>query len=116
MASTKIQVIEKTEGSYIEYSVTTKNITFGDDELTINLSKRERDYETTLDICIDTDNGIVIGTGGNAQKYAAQVVIPARTYKETDDGEDEKGEARKTMVPVPFDMSKCTLYLWGLEE
>ena len=115
MASTKINVVEKTPGQHIQYATTTKKITFGDDELTINLATRERDYEVSLDICIDEEDGVVIGTGGKAQKYAAQIIIPARRYDVVDDGEDEEGNPREIPVPIPFDMSLCTLILWGLE-
>ena len=67
-----------------------------DDELTINLASRERDYEVSLDICIDEEDGVVIGTGGKAQKYAAQIVIPARRYDVIEDGEDETESQRKS--------------------
>lgn len=115
MASTKIKVVEKTPGLHIEYATTSKKITFGDDELSINLAARERDYEAQLDICIDSEDGIVIGTGGKAQKYAAQVVIPARRYDVIEDGVDENGNPREVPVPIDFDMSLCTLILWGME-
>ena len=112
----KINVVEKTPGKHIEYALSGgKKITFGDDELTINLASRERDYEVSLDICIDEENGVVIGTGGKAQKYAAQIIIPARRYDVIEDGEDEEGNAREIPVPIAFDMSLCTLILWGLE-
>lgn len=111
MATNKINVVEKTPGTHIEYALSGgKKITFGDDELTINLASRERDYEVSLDICIDEEDGVVIGTGGKAQKYAAQIVIPARRYDVIEDG-----EPKEIPVPIPFDMSLCTLILWGLE-
>ena len=45
MATNKINVVEKTPGTHIEYALSGgKKITFGDDELTINLATRERDY------------------------------------------------------------------------
>lgn len=116
MDTNKINVVEKTPGTHIEYALSGgKKITFGDDELTINLASRERDYEVSLDICIDEEDGVVIGTGGKAQKYAAQIVIPARRYDVIEDGEDENGESKEIPVPIPFDMSLCTLILWGLE-
>lgn len=116
MATNKINVVEKTPGAHIEYALSGgKKITFGDDELTINLASRERDFEVSLDICIDEEDGVVIGTGGRAQKYAAQIVIPARRYDVIEDGEDENGEPKEIPVPIPFDMSLCTLILWGLE-
>lgn len=116
MSTNKINVVEKTPGTHIEYALSGgKKITFGDDELTINLATRERDYEVVLDICIDEEDGIVIGTGGKAQKYAAQIVIPARQYDIADGTEDEEGNIREIPIPIPFDMSLCTLILWGLE-
>ena len=116
MATNKINVVEKTPGKHIEYALSGgKKITFGDDELTINLVSRERDFEVSLDICIDEEDGVVIGTGGRAQKYAAQIVIPARRYDIIEDGEDENGEPKEVPMPIPFDMSLCTLILWGLE-
>ena len=116
MDTNKINVVEKTPGTHIEYAVSSgKKITFGDDELTINLASRERDYEVTLDICIDEEDGVVIGTGGKAQKYAAQVIIPARRYDVIEDGLDEDGEPKEVPIPIPFDVSLCTLILWGLE-
>ncbi|MFR8347791.1 MAG: hypothetical protein ACLVAV_00070 [Clostridium sp.] len=69
----------------------------------------------SLDICIDEEDGVVIGTGGRAQKYAAQIVIPARRYDVIEDGEGENGEPKEVPMPIPFDMSLCTLILWGLE-
>lgn len=111
MATNKINVVEKTPGTHIEYALSGgKKITFGDDELTINLASRERDYEVSLDICIDEEDGVVIGTGGKAQ-----IVIPARRYDVIEDGEDENGESKEIPVPIPFDMSLCTLIIWGLE-
>lgn len=116
MATNKINVVEKTPGKHIEYALSGgKKITFGDDELTINLASRERDFEVSLDICIDEEDGVVIGTGGRAQKYAAQIVIPARRYDIIEDGEDENGEPKEVPMPIPFDMSLCTLILWRLE-
>lgn len=76
MATNKINVVEKTPGTHIEYALSGgKKITFGDDELTINLASRERDFEVSLDICIDEEDGVVIGTGGRAQKYAARLLF-----------------------------------------
>mgnify|MGYP000078511296 CR=1 FL=1 len=41
MATNKINVVEKTPGTHIEYALSGgKKITFGDDELTINLASR----------------------------------------------------------------------------
>ena len=113
----QIQVAEKNAGKHIAYTVVdNKKITFGDDELTINLAARERDNAVTLDICIDDESGIVIGVGARARKYAAQIEIPARRYTEAEVGTDElTGEPRIIRVPEPFDLSLCTLILWKIE-
>jgi hypothetical protein len=110
----EIKVVEKTPGTYIKYAVDGSKITFGEDELTINLAVRERDYEVNLDICKDSENGLVLGTGC-AEEYLAQVVIPARRYDMADNGEDENGEPLSIPLPVTFDISLCTLILWGME-
>lgn len=113
----QIQVKEKMAGKHIAYTVEDeKKITFGDDELTINLAARERDDAVTLDICIDDERGIVIGVGARARKYAAQIQIPARRYTEREDGMDEvTGEPRILRKAEPFDISLCTLTLWKIE-
>lgn len=116
MAGTNIKVVEKTPGKHLEYSVTAEKISFNDEELTIKLSTKERDDQVILDICMDKDQGLIVGTGGNAHSYAAQVVIPPRRYVEQQDGEDEEGNPKFIPVPQPFDMKLCTLYLWGLED
>lgn len=115
MATKKIKVVEQTPGKHIEYEVQKNKLIFGDDELSVNLASRERDYEVTLDICIDIEDGIVIGTGGKAQKYAAEIVIPARRYDVIEDGVDENGKPREVPVPIEFDMSLCTLILWEVK-
>jgi hypothetical protein len=112
----EIKVIEKTTGTKIKYLVSGNKITFGNDELTVNLETRERDYAVCLDICIDKENGLVIGVGDNARKYAAQVEIPARRYDVIEDGTDEQGNVKEVPVPIDFDISLCTLILWGLED
>lgn len=113
----EIQVEEKMDGKHIAYEVVdNKKITFGDDELTINLAARERDDAVTLDICIDNESGIVIGVGTRARKYAAQIQIPARRYTEVEDGTDElTGIPRILREAEPFDISLCTLTLWKIE-
>ena len=108
----KIKVVEKMPGNHIQYEVKGKKIIFGDDELSVNLASRERDFEVSLDICIDSENGVVIGTGGRAQKYAAQIIIPARRYDVIEDGVDENEEPREVPIPIDFDVTLCTIILW----
>jgi hypothetical protein len=120
-----INVVKKTPGKYLAYRVSgTEKIVLGDDDLTIKLSSRERDEEVTLDITLDNDQGLMMGTGGNAKSYVAQVIIPARQYEEQEQEgvigyDEENGQVKGTVkvrVPLPFDISRCTLVLWGMEE
>lgn len=115
MAAAKIIVIEKNEGEKIPYEIATTKITFGDDELMVNLKMRERDEEVTLDICKDTQGGLTVGVNTEAREYIAQVTIPAREYEMIDTGkQDEQGNEIIDKTPVTFSMAKCTLTLWAL--
>lgn len=116
---TNINVVEKTPGTHLGFSVTKERITFtyGEDELTIKVSAKERDEENTVDICLDADGGLINGVAEKSRKYAAQVVIPPRRYTEQEsDQKNEEGETMMVQVPVPFEMELCTLILWGMEE
>ena len=103
-----------TPGTHIESETTKKSITFGDEDLTINLRNREMDETTTIDICSDKQGFLVVGAE-TGYKYVAQVEIPARIYTETPGEPDEEGNAQTERTPVPFDIDRCTIYLWALE-
>lgn len=115
MATEQIIVIEKNEGEKIAYEVSTTKITFGDDELMVNLKTRERDEEVTLDICKDTQQGLTLGVNTEAREYVAQVTIPARGYEIVDSGKiNEDNTPIMERNPIAFDTKKCTLTLWAL--
>lgn len=119
-------IVEKDAGAKIDYSVRTTKITF-DDDLTINLAKREQDWSVHIDICSDADGELVIGAAAG-RRYVAEIDIPARQYEiipaevESDpevatpveDGDlpDEPSEQR---VPIPLNMANVTLSLWSIE-
>lgn len=107
-------VIEKNEGRKIDYEIQdtskAKKITF-DDDLTINLVKREEDWPVHIDVCFDHDGDLVIGTAAG-RAYVAEIDIPAREYIYHDAGEGEEAEPP---TPVPLDLDKCTLSLWAVE-
>lgn len=103
-------IIEKNEGAKIPYSVRTTKVTF-DDDLTINLAKREEDWPVHIDVCFDNDNALVIGAAAG-RAYVAQIDIPGRKYEEGE-GIGEEGETQ--LVPVPLDMNAVTLTLWSIE-
>jgi len=107
-------IVEKNEGPKIDYEIkntsTKKTICF-DDDLTINLAKREEDWPVHIDVCYDADNDLVIGTAAG-RRYVAEIDIPAREYTETVDPEDPEKTIRE---PVPLDLDNVTLSLWALE-
>ena len=107
MAKKTIIVVEQNEGEKIPFSVSGNKVTFGDDELTINLEKLERDDENHIDICRDK-------YGNLAESYAAQIDIPPRDYDYIADGTDENGEPKEISMPLPFDIGRCKLTLWAL--
>jgi len=103
-----MKVIEKNEGPKIAYEVTGTKITFGDDELTINVAKYQRDWLVHIDICSNRDKQLVIGTGEGLY-YVAQLDIPEIKYTEPENEEE-------TPEPLPIDMDEVTLTLWSLEQ
>ncbi|MCD7891619.1 MAG: hypothetical protein LUG26_07740 [Ruminococcus sp.] len=113
-----MNVIYKTEGSkYVDYETTAKSITFGDDDLSINLKNRQRDEAVTVDVCSDRNGYLVIGTA-QGYRYVAQVEIPATEYEETvTEGTDDEGnvtlETQRTAKDLNID--DCTLYLFAME-
>lgn len=115
MAKKSIIVIEQNEGDKIPFSVSGNKITFGDDELTINLEKHERDDENHIDICRDRYGNLVTGViPGLAESYAAQIDIPPREYDFIADGVDDNGVPKEIPMPLPFDIGRCKLTLWAL--
>lgn len=104
-------IVEKNVGEKIPYEVTGKKICF-DDDLTINLSKREEDDPVHIDVCYDADGNLVIGAAAG-RSYVAEIDIPARQYTETETVVD--GETETTREPIPLDMDTVTLSLWSIE-
>lgn len=119
-------IIEKDTGPKIPYSVRTTKVTF-DDDLTINLAKREQDWPVHIDICTDVDGELVIGAAVG-RMYVAEIDIPARRYEivpiensgnqepQQNDGDDPFPEPSEERVPIPLDMNLVTLSLWAIEE
>ena len=115
-------IIEKNEGLKIPYEVVGKKITF-DDDLTINLAKRQGDDDEHIDVCFDRDRNLVIGAAAG-RSYVAELDIPAREYIEVPDedysfpdgnGSDGDSSVHTKLEPVPLDMDKVTLTLWAID-
>lgn len=103
-----MMIINKNEGLKITYAVDDSRITFGDDELTLNLARYQRDWPVLIDICSNKDNMLVIGAGAGLH-YVAQIEIPAMecTVPATEEQAPE---------PKPIDMTKVILTLWSLDN
>ena len=69
-------IVEKNPGQKIDYEVNKTKITF-DDDLTLNLAKREEDYAVHIDVCFDEDGALCIGAAAG-RSYVAQIDIPPR--------------------------------------
>jgi len=103
-------IIEKNVGPKIPYEENGKKVIF-DDDLSINLAKREKDDPVHIDVCFDEDGCLVIGAAAG-WAYVAEIDIPAREYEYP---EVEEGEEPQAPIPVPLDMDKVTLTLWAIE-
>ena len=120
----KIQVEDKNEGEKIAWAQSKTKIIFGDDDLAIRCDTRQRDIPVTVDVCMDDQNNLTIGTG-TGRYYVAQVEIPAQKFVEVEDpaetaeGTEDKDTAntRKTHTEaVPLDMADVKLILWSLDD
>ena len=117
-----MKVIEINEGAKIPYEVNKTKICF-DDDITINLAKRQEDWPVHIDILTDGDGVLVTGAESGSY-YVAQIDIPAREYKEPEGTEEtatvEEGGEQAGITdapqpePLPLDMEKVTLTLWAL--
>ena len=93
-------IVEKNPGQKIDYEVNKTKITF-DDDLTLNLAKREEDYAVHIDVCFDEDGALCIGAAAG-RSYVAQIDIPPRQYKEVPAtaAETTTGEAADDAYPA----------------
>lgn len=108
-------VIEKNAGEKIPFEVDGAKICF-DDDLTINLAKREEDWDVHIDVCHDEGGALVLGAAAG-RSYVAEIDIPARKYIQTgapaQDEPHDDGDS-KSVEPMPFSMDNVTLSLWAL--
>lgn len=91
----KIQVEDKNEGEKIAWAQSKTKIIFGDDDLAIRCDTRQRDIPVTVDVCMDDQNNLTIGTG-TGRYYVAQVEIPAQVFVEVEDGRRGGPGSRRT--------------------
>lgn len=106
-----MKIIEKNVGEKINYSVDGTKININD-QLTLDLAKCERDFDIHIDI---SENWAGIMVMGLADRYVAQIDIPARKYNEIKKEGTEDEEDSIILEPVPFSMENVTLTLWAIE-
>ena len=115
-----MKVIKKpTNGkNFVPYEVEGSMISFGNEEIMMNLKKKERDDDVTIDVCRDFLGGLTFSAGG-ADTYVAQIFIPARKYTDTekpnpdyDPDDPASPESITEHTAVPFNMKNVTLTLF----
>lgn len=82
------------------------------DDMILNLAKREADDPVHIDVCSDGNGQLMNAVKGN-YAYVATIDIPAREYTEVET-EGEDGETTTTLEPFDFDIDNVTLTLWAL--
>lgn len=122
----KAQVIEKNEGTKIDFRQKGAKLYFGDDDLILRCDTRQREHPVHIDICADEDGNLVTGVDGAKGYYVAQVDIPGIAYAEQEveaesepaaEAEDstDAPEKRTERVPLPLNMEDVTVTLWSID-
>lgn len=112
-------IIEKNEGVKIHFEQLGTKIIF-DDDLMLNLAKRQLDEPVHIDICYNKSRALTIGTD-DAWAYVAELDIPAKEYEITQTEDKETTEEHTGMmseierIPLPLDMDKVVMTLWALK-
>lgn len=107
-----LKVVEKNEGKKIGYELDGSTLWIGD-AIAMKLQRLQTDDLVRKDVCADKDGNLVFGLGKN---YVAQIEIPPKEYEYINKGEDSEGQPIIEQVQKDFDLSKCTLTLWNVEE
>lgn len=107
-----IKVVNKNNGKKIGYKMDGSTLWIGD-AIAMKLQRLQTDDVVKKDICADKDGNLVFGLGEN---YVAQVEIPPREYEYATGEPDSEGNPTMEKVQKAFDVSKCTLTLWNIEE
>lgn len=101
-------VENKNIGIKIGYTVQGTVISFNE-EITLDLSKYERDFPVHLDISKNEHGMLVVGAN---RQYVAQIDIPARVYEEIETSDEENSIIKNAL---DLDVSTIKLTLWSLE-
>lgn len=106
-------IVEKNEGAKIAYEQIGTKIIF-DDDLMLNLAKRQLDEPVHIDICYNKARALNIGTE-DAWAYVAELDIPPMEYEEIEAEEGAEYVENTERTPLPLDMDKVVLSLWALK-
>jgi len=101
-------VSEKNQGPKASYELQGNILTFRDGELSLGLSKYEKDFPVHIDVCSNEYDMLTIGP---SRKYVAEIDIPAKEYDEEETGDTENPV---TLIPRLFDVTKVQLTLWAI--
>jgi hypothetical protein len=101
-------VSDKNQGPKASYELQENVLAFRDGELSLDLSRYERDFPVHIDVCSNEYDMLTIGP---SMKYVAEIDIPAREYDEEETGDAENPV---TLIPRQFDISKVQLTLWAV--
>lgn len=103
---------EKNHDTVKYHNLAGTEISFRDGDITIDLAKYEQDYPVHIDISADEKDKLVTGP---ANRYMAEIDIPARTYEITAGAKDDLGFPLLTKTARPLDTEKVTLTLWEVQ-
>lgn len=107
-------IINKNNGRKIDVTVSGTKIYFGDDELMLNAARYQRDFPVHVDVCMNNDHQLVLGTW-EGMYYVAEVDIPAKQYTEPEQPADPmQGGDPPALIPLSMDDVTCTL--WSLDN
>ena len=112
-----MKIIERNKGPKIPYEVIRKTKIIFNDDLMLDLAKRQTDEVVLIDICFDSSGAIIMGTT-DAKSYVAQIIIPPAEYEEIQTA--KKTEASNDMnngtqrKKLPLDMEQVELILWSI--
>ena len=126
----KAQVIDKNEGTKIDFRQKGAKLYFGDDDLILRCDTRQREHPVHIDICADEDGNLVTGVDGAKGYYVAQVDIPGIAYAEQEaedetnpaaeagdstDAPEKTPEKRTERVALPLNMEDVVVTLWSID-
>lgn len=115
----KVQIVEKNEGTKINFEQDGTRLFFGDDDIMVNAAKYQRDWPVHLDVCADDNRNLVIGVGTGLY-YVAQIDIPPVKYIEVEPEHpaesSPEGYNGPQMEPQPLDMGDVIVTLWSIDD